>query len=59
MQQVLKRNIRFINVCLGVFRSERWKEVSERGKKKEVREEEKKAQEQKRWEKNGSPVGKG
>lgn len=59
MQQVLKRNIRFINVCLGVFRSERWKEVSERGKKKEVREEGKKAQEQKRWEKNGSPVGKG
>lgn len=59
MQQVLKRNIRFINVCLGVFRSERWKEVSERGKKKEVREEGKKAQEQKRWEKNGSPVGEG
>lgn len=59
MQQVLKRNIRFINVCLGVFRSERWKEVSERGKKKEVREEGKKAPEQKRWEKNGSPVGKG
>lgn len=48
MQQVLKRNIRFINVCLGVFRSERWKEVSERGKKKEVREEGEKAQEQKR-----------
>lgn len=50
MQQVLKWNIRFINVCLGVFRSERWKEVREEGKK---------AQEQKRWEKNGSPVGKG
>lgn len=46
-------------MCLGVFRSDRWKEVSERGKKKEVREEEKKAQEQKRWEKNGSPVGEG
>lgn len=47
MQQVLKRNIRFINVCLGVFRSERWKEVSERGKKRSERGG-KKAQEQKR-----------
>lgn len=35
-------------------------EGSERKReKKEVREEEKKAQEQKRWEKNGSPVGEG